>query len=116
MYYAVAGKEVVLLLCGGKRTQGADMTTRANIGKTDRGERVMKDRTHDEAMAEMYREDSAYAVQLFMLTCVTKEKALSFDLLIPNATTIAAIKETRARNLPRADSIEELITALHAND
>lgn len=27
-------------------------------------ERAMKDRTHDEAMAEMYREDPAYALQL----------------------------------------------------
>lgn len=39
-------------------------TAVANIGKTGKGEREMKDRTHDEAMAEMYREDSAYALQL----------------------------------------------------
>ena len=51
-----------------------------------------------------------------MLTRVAKEKALPFDPLIPNATTIAAMKEARAGNLPRANSIEELMTALHADD
>jgi probable addiction module antidote protein len=34
-----------------------------NIGKTGKGE-AMKDRTHDEAMAEMFRDDPEYAVQL----------------------------------------------------
>jgi len=43
------------------------------------------------------------AVRL-MLTKVAKEHALPFDPLIPNATTIAAIKEGRAGKLrdPRA--------------
>ena len=36
----------------------------ATIGKTGKREREMKDRTHDEAMAELYREDPAYALQL----------------------------------------------------
>ena len=36
----------------------------ANIGKTGKEEPAMKDRTHDEAMAELYREDPAYALQL----------------------------------------------------
>lgn len=51
-----------------------------------------------------------------MLTRVAREKALPFDPLIPNATTIAAMKEARAGNLPRANSIEELVAALHADD
>lgn len=51
-----------------------------------------------------------------MLTRVAREKALPFDPLIPNATTIAAMKEARAGNLPRANSIEELMTALNADD
>ena len=51
-----------------------------------------------------------------MLTRVAREKALPFDPLIPNATTIAAMKEARAGNLPRANSIEELMSALHADD
>lgn len=51
-----------------------------------------------------------------MLTRVAREKALPFDPLVPNATTIAAMKEARAGNLPRANSIEELMAALHADD
>ena len=55
------------------------------------------------------------AVRL-MLTKVAKEQALPFDPLIPNATTIAAIKEARAGKLPRAKSIADLKAALHAGD
>ena len=55
------------------------------------------------------------AVRL-MLTKVAKEHALPFDPLIPNATTIAAIKEARAGKLARAKSIAELKAALHAGD
>ena len=55
------------------------------------------------------------AVRL-MLTKVAHERALPFDPLIPNATTISAMKEARAGNLPRANSIEELKTALRADD
>ena len=51
-----------------------------------------------------------------LLTRVAREHALPFDPLIPNATTIAAMKEARAGNLPRVNSIEELKTALHADD
>ena len=35
-----------------------------------------------------------------MLTRVAREKALPFEPLIPNAVTIAAMKEARAGNLP----------------
>ena len=55
------------------------------------------------------------AVRL-MLTKVAKEHALPFDPLIPNATTIAAIKEARAGKLPRAKSIADLKAGLHAGD
>ena len=55
------------------------------------------------------------AVRL-MLTRVAREHALPFDPLIPNLATVAAMKEARAGNLPRAKSIEELKTALHADD
>ena len=51
-----------------------------------------------------------------MLTQVAKEHALPFDPLIPNATTIAAIKEARAGERPRAKSIAELKAALNAGD
>lgn len=55
------------------------------------------------------------AVRL-LLTKVAREHVLPFDPLIPNATTIAAMKEARAGNLPRVNSIDELKAALHAGD
>jgi len=55
------------------------------------------------------------AVRL-LLTKIAREHALPFDPLIPNATTIAAMMEARAGNLPRASSIEELKASLHADD
>ena len=55
------------------------------------------------------------AVRL-LLTKVAHEHALPFDSLIPNATTIAAMKAARAGQLPRVNSIDELKAALHAGD
>lgn len=56
------------------------------------------------------------AVRL-LLTKVSQEKALPFEPLIPNATTIAAMREARAGgNLHRANTIEELMVALHEDD
>ena len=55
------------------------------------------------------------AVRL-MLTKVAYERALPFDPLIPNETTIAAIKEARAGNLPRAHTMAELRKSLYADD
>jgi DNA-damage-inducible protein J len=55
------------------------------------------------------------AVRL-MLTKVAREHALPFDPLIPNETTIAAMMEARAGNLPSVSSIEELRKSLNADD
>ncbi len=55
------------------------------------------------------------AVRL-MLTRVARDHALPFDPLIPNAATVAAMMAARAGNLPRANSIQELKTALEADD
>lgn len=55
------------------------------------------------------------AVRL-LLTKVAQDHALPFDPLIPNASSIAAMKEARAGNLPRVNSIEELKKALNAGD
>lgn len=55
------------------------------------------------------------AVRL-LLTKIAREHVLPFDPLIPNETTIAAMKEARAGNLPRANSIEELKKLLNEND
>ena len=55
------------------------------------------------------------AVRL-LLTRVAREKTLPFAPLVPNAETIAAMKEARAGNLPRFDDVECLFDDLHADD
>jgi DNA-damage-inducible protein J len=55
------------------------------------------------------------AVRL-LLTKVAHDHALPFDPLIPNATTIAAMKEARTGPLPRANSIAELMADLNADN
>lgn len=50
-----------------------------------------------------------------MLTRVAREKALPFDPLIPNATTIAAMKEARRGNLESV-TLDELQAVLDADD
>ena len=51
-----------------------------------------------------------------MLTRVAHEKALPFEPLIPNETTIAAMREARAGKLKRYDNVDSLMTDLHAED
>ncbi|MDN7431421.1 type II toxin-antitoxin system RelB/DinJ family antitoxin [Burkholderia sp. AU45388] len=51
-----------------------------------------------------------------LLTRVAHDKALPFEPLIPNETTIAAMREARAGGLQRFDNIEELMKDLHAED
>lgn len=51
-----------------------------------------------------------------MLTRVAREKVLPFEPLIPNETTIAAMREARAGNLPRVETVDELLAELHAGD
>lgn len=55
------------------------------------------------------------AVRL-LLTRVAREKALPFAPLVPNAETIAAMRDARAGNLPRFDDVESLLDELHADD
>ena len=51
-----------------------------------------------------------------MLSRIAREKALPFEPLIPNAETIAAMKEARAGGLPSFDSPEALLAGLNAKD
>lgn len=55
------------------------------------------------------------AVRL-LLTRVAREKALPFEPLIPNETTIAAMKEARREKLPRFSTAKELLKNLNAKD
>jgi len=51
----------------------------------------------------------------FMMTRIAKEKSLSFDLLIPNEETIAAMKEARIGKLKSSTSVDDLMANLKAN-
>ena len=51
-----------------------------------------------------------------LIAKVAREHVLPFDPLIPNDTTIAAMKEARAGNLSSANSIAVLKAALNADD
>ncbi|MCL2830606.1 MAG: type II toxin-antitoxin system RelB/DinJ family antitoxin [Betaproteobacteria bacterium] len=51
-----------------------------------------------------------------LLTRVAHEKALPFEPLVPNETTIAAMREARAGKLDSFDSVEALMADLHAED
>ena len=55
------------------------------------------------------------AVRL-MLTRVAREKALPFEILVPNETTIAAMREARGGHLRKFDSVADLLTDLDAED
>jgi len=51
-----------------------------------------------------------------LLTRIAHEHALPFDPLVPNETTIAAMKDSRAGNVVKFDSIEALMADLHADN
>jgi DNA-damage-inducible protein J len=51
-----------------------------------------------------------------LLTRIAHEKALPFEPLIPNETTIAAMREARAGKLKSFDSVEALMADLNAED
>ncbi|MDR1277025.1 MAG: type II toxin-antitoxin system RelB/DinJ family antitoxin [Candidatus Accumulibacter sp.] len=51
-----------------------------------------------------------------MMTRIASEKVLPFEPLVPNETTLAAMREARAGNLKRFDSVEALMADLHAED
>ena len=47
---------------------------------------------------------------------VARERELPFAPLVPNAETIAAVKEARAGNLPKFEDVQSLLDDLHADD
>jgi DNA-damage-inducible protein J len=51
-----------------------------------------------------------------LLIRIAREKALPFEPLVPNETTIAAMREARAGNVEGFDSVEALMADLHAKD
>ena len=55
------------------------------------------------------------AVRLLIIR-IAREKALPFEPLIPNETTIAAMREARREKLPRFATVRGLLDDLHADD
>lgn len=51
-----------------------------------------------------------------LLTRVAHDKALPFEPLVPNATTIAAMKEARRGGLKSFATVEDLMADLNADD
>jgi DNA-damage-inducible protein J len=51
-----------------------------------------------------------------LLTRVATEKALPFEVKVPNATTVAAMQEARKGNLPSFTSVSALMDDLNAED
>jgi DNA-damage-inducible protein J len=51
-----------------------------------------------------------------LLTRVAVERALPFDVKVPNAKTIAAIKEARTGKLPSFRNVADLMADLNADD
>ena len=51
-----------------------------------------------------------------MLTRIAREKALPFEPLVPNAETIAAMKEARRGTLPSFASVDALMADLNEAD
>jgi DNA-damage-inducible protein J len=51
-----------------------------------------------------------------LLTRVAAEKALPFEVKVPNATTVAAMREARKGKLPSFDNVSELLADLNAED
>ncbi|MGD0797881.1 MAG: type II toxin-antitoxin system RelB/DinJ family antitoxin [Acidobacteriaceae bacterium] len=51
-----------------------------------------------------------------LLMRTVAERALPFDLLIPNAETVEAMKAARRGELVKVGNVEELMADLHADD
>jgi DNA-damage-inducible protein J len=98
-----------------------------NVAHIPREDRAMSENTVVRARIDEHIKEEASTVLAAMgltvsdafrilLTRIAREKALPFEPLVPNETTIAAMREARAGNLKRFDSGEALMADLHAKD
>lgn len=51
-----------------------------------------------------------------MMVRIAKEKALPFDPLVPNAETVAAMKEARRGGLKRYRNVKDMLKSLNEDD
>ena len=93
----------------------------------DKKERVMPTNAVVRARIDEHTKEEASAVLAamgltvsdafrIMLTRIAREKALPFEPLVPNATTIAAMKEARQGGLKSFANVQDLMTDLNADD
>jgi DNA-damage-inducible protein J len=98
-----------------------------NVAQTPREDHIMPQNTVVRARIDEHIKEEASTVLATMgltvsdafrilLTRIAREKALPFEPLVPNETTIAAMREARAGNLKGFDSVEALMADLHAKD
>jgi DNA-damage-inducible protein J len=75
------------------------------------------ERTKDEAAAVLAAMGLTISDAFrLMMVRIAKEKALPFEPLVPNAETIAAMKEARRGGLPRHRTAKALLKSLNADD
>ena len=75
------------------------------------------ERTKDEAAAVLAAMGLTISDAFrLMMVRIAKEKALPFEPLVPNAETIAAMKEARRGGLPRHRTTKALLKSLNADD
>jgi DNA-damage-inducible protein J len=98
-----------------------------NVAQTYRENHTMSQNTVVRARIDEHIKEEASAVLATMgltvsdafrllLIRIAHEKALPFEPLVPNETTIAAMREARAGHLAGFDSVEALMADLHAKD
>jgi DNA-damage-inducible protein J len=98
-----------------------------NVAHTPREDHTMSQNTVVRARIDEHIKEEASTVLAAMgltvsdafrilLTRIAREKALPFEPLVPNETTISAMREARAGNLKGFDSVEALMADLHAKD
>jgi len=83
-----------------------------NVVRARIDEQTKRDAEH--ALAAIGLTTSA-AIRMLM-TRIAAEQALPFDPKVPNATTVAAMQESRSGSLPRFSSTDELMADLNADD
>ena len=66
VYYAIAGSQVILLLCGGDKRNAkcGHNSCRAILARLAKEGNRMRSQSNDDAMAEIFVKDPAYAIEL----------------------------------------------------
>ena len=75
------------------------------------------DKTKDEAAAVLASIGLTVSDAFrLMMVRIAKEKALPFEPLVPNAKTVAAMKEARAGKSKKFKTVKDLMADLNADD